>query len=97
MLASLAKFYFPTTYRLTNDKITIKTTTQTLHKDWSMYRSFYPDKKGILLSPFTQPSRLENFRGIYLMLENNHEQVTDYVRAHIGRKSSGSTTPDKGS
>jgi hypothetical protein len=86
MLASLAKFYFPTTYRLTNERITIKTTTQTLHKDWSTYRSCYPDKNGILLSPFVRPSRLENFRGIYLMFNNNHDEITSFVKAHINRK-----------
>jgi len=86
MLASLAKFYFPTTYRLTHERITIKTTTQTLHKDWSIYRSCYPDKNGILLSPFVRPSRLENFRGIYLMFANNRDEVTEFVKAHIGRK-----------
>jgi len=96
MLASLAKFYFPTTYRLTYDRITIKTTTQTLHKDWSIYRSCYPDKNGILLSPFVRPSRLESFRGIYLMFNNNRDEVTSFVKAHIGRKTDLSSQ-DKGS
>ena len=96
MLASLAKFYFPTTYRLTHDRITIKTTTQTLHKDWSIYRSCYPDKNGILLSPFVRPSRLENFRGIYLMFANNRDEVTEFVKAHIGKKVD-SVSPDEGS
>lgn len=95
MLASLAKFYFPTTYRLTNDRITIKTTTQTLRKDWSIYRSCYPDKNGILLSPFVRPSRLENFRGIYLMFANNRDEVTEFVKAHIGKKVD-SVSPDEG-
>jgi hypothetical protein len=84
LFASLAKFYFPTTYRLTHDKITIKTVTQTLRKDWSIYRSCYPDKNGILLSPFVRPSRLENFRGIYLIFSNNRDEVTRFVKAHIG-------------
>jgi hypothetical protein len=83
LFASLAKFYFPTTYRLTHDKITIKTVTQTLHKDWSIYRSCYPDKNGILLSPFVRPSRLENFRGLYLIFANNRDEVTQFVKAHI--------------
>lgn len=95
MLASLAKFYFPTTYRLTREKITIKTTTQTLHKDWSIYRSCYPDKNGILLSPFVRPSRLENFRGLYLMFNKNRDEVTSFVKAHIGSKT-GSASQEKG-
>jgi hypothetical protein len=83
---SLARFYFPTSYRLSDKGITIKTVTQTLNKHWSLYRSCYPDKNGILLSPFLQPSRLENFRGIYLMFAGNREQVTEFVKARIGRK-----------
>jgi hypothetical protein len=86
MFASLAKFYFPTTYRLTDDRITIKTMTQTLHKDWAIYRSCYPDNNGILLSPFVRPSRLENFRGIYLMFSGNRDEVIQFVRERIGKK-----------
>ena len=83
MFASLAKFYFPTKYRMTDEKITIKTTTQTLHKEWTIYRSFYPDKKGVLLSPFARPTRMENFRGLYIMFANNRDEVIDFVKVHI--------------
>jgi len=83
MFASLAKFYFPTKYRLTDEKISIKTTTQTLHKEWSIYRSFYPDKNGVLLSPFVRPTRMENFRGLYIMFSNNRDEVINYVESHI--------------
>lgn len=95
MIASLAKFYFPTTYRLTHEKIIIKTTTQTLRKDWSIYRSCYPDKHGILLSPFVRPSRLENFRGVYLMFSNNHDEVTSFVKTHIDKRAD-SESQDEG-
>lgn len=85
LFASLAKFYFPTKYRLSDQRVTIKSTTQTIHKNWSQFRSFYPDKNGVLLSPFVQPSRLENFRGVYLMFENNKDEVLRFVTDHIGR------------
>jgi hypothetical protein len=83
VFASLAKFYFPTRYRLDENGITIKTTTQTLKKEWSLYRTFYRDRNGLLLSPFTAPSRLENFRGLYLIFEQNGDAVTDYVRRFV--------------
>jgi len=86
MLLSLAKFYFPTDFKLTADDVTVKTTTQTLVKHWSQYRSFYPDKNGVLLSPFPEPSRLENFRGLYLMFAGNRDEVVSFVAAHIGKK-----------
>ncbi len=83
LAASLAKFYFPTVYRIGDKRIMIKTTTQTLYKDWSLYRSCYPDKNGILVSPFAGPSRLENFRGLYLMFENNRDSVVEVVKAQV--------------
>ncbi|MDH3891612.1 MAG: divalent metal cation transporter [candidate division Zixibacteria bacterium] len=85
MLGSLAKFYFPTSYRLTAENVTVKTTTTTISKPWSQYRSFYPDKNGLLLSPFAEPSRLENFRGLYLMFSGNRDEVIAFVRDHIGK------------
>jgi len=86
LFASLAKFYFPTRYRLDDTGITIKTTTQTLHKDWALYRTFYPDKNGVLLSPFAEPSRLENFRGIYLIFAKNGDEVVEFIKRRIGKK-----------
>ena len=85
LLGSLAKFYLPTRYRLSDRRITVRTTTQTLHKDWSLYRSCWPDKNGVLLSPFEGQSRLENFRGLYLMFEGNADQVVAFVKERIGR------------
>ena len=85
LFASVAKYYFPTSYRLSDLKITIKSTTQTLHKEWSLYRSCWPDKNGILLSPFAEQSRLENFRGIYLLFNDNREAVTAFVKARLNR------------
>ncbi len=86
MLGSLAKFYFPTSYRLTEKTVTVKTTTTTITKPWSQYRSYYPDKNGVLLSPFPEPSRLENFRGLYLMFSGNRDEVIAFVRERVNRE-----------
>ena len=85
---SLARYYFPTHYRLSEKGVTIKTPTQTISKPWSEYRSFYPDKNGVLLSPFAEPSRLENFRGIYLMYGGKREQIIFYINKYISSKDS---------
>ncbi len=89
LLGSLASFYFPTRYRLTEDDITIKTFAQTHLKKWTQYRTYYPDKNGVLLSPFTRPTRLENYRGIYLRFWNNRDEVVDFVRHRLDNISSG--------
>jgi hypothetical protein len=83
LFGSLASFYFPTRYKFTPDEIIIKTSTQKLTKNWSQYRTFYPDKNGVLLSPFARKTRMENFRGIYIKFEGNKDEVVDYVQKHI--------------
>ncbi len=85
MMLSLAKFYFPTHYKLDDEGVFIRTTTQKLHKPWSQYRSCYADKNGVLLSPFAEPSRMENFRGLYVMFWNNKDEVTAFVKSQIER------------
>jgi len=83
LFMSLAKFYLPTKYKLTEKYIIVKTTTQTIKKEWSMFRSFYPDKNGLLLSPFVRPTRMENFRGMYLIFNENKDQVIAFAKDHI--------------
>jgi hypothetical protein len=92
LLLSLSRFYFPTTYRLSDRRIMVKTTMQTVYKDWSRFRSVWPDKNGVLLSPFAEPSRLENYRGMYLMFDNNRDDVVAFIRARIGGGTAGDAT-----
>ncbi|MFZ1684593.1 MAG: hypothetical protein WAU88_10745 [Candidatus Zixiibacteriota bacterium] len=83
LVMALTKFFLPTGYKLTEQKIYVKSFTHTLVKEWKIYRSYYPDKNGILLSTFAGPSRLENFRGLYLLFEGNRDQVIAYVKARL--------------
>jgi hypothetical protein len=83
LFASLAKFYLPTKFMLNDKFVVVKSTTQTIKKEWVNFRSFYPDKNGVLLSPFLEPTRMENFRGLYLIFDNNQEDVISFVKSHI--------------
>lgn len=83
LFGSLAKFYWPTSFTLTEKEIVVKTTMQTLRKEWSLYRSYWPDKNGVLLSPFAEKSRLENFRGLYLIFGENKDDVIAFVKERI--------------
>lgn len=77
---ALSTFFFPTRYEINKEKVRIKYLVNSVEKELSMFRSFYPDKNGVLLSPFTRPSRLENFRGIYLRYHQNKTEVDDFVK-----------------
>lgn len=83
LFGSLTGFYFPTRYFFYSDHFIVKTTLQSLRKEWSQYRSFYPDKNGVLLSPFGHPTRLENFRGLFIKFAGNRDRVMEIVSSKI--------------
>ena len=91
LTGSLAGFYFPTRYEFHDDKVVAGYTLTTIRKEWSQFRSFYRDGNGVLLSPFPSPSRLENFRGLYLRFgECDRERVMEFIRTKIVKGGDGS-------
>ncbi len=83
LYGSLTQFFTSTTFEFTNSKIRVNYIVNKVEKDWSQYRSYYTDKNGVLLSPFPGPSRLENFRGLYVRFAGNKDQVMAIVRQKI--------------
>lgn len=83
LFGSMAGFYFPTRYYFFEEHFVVKTRVQALKKEWKLFRSYYPDKNGVLLSPFVHPSRLENFRGLYIKFAGNRDRVMEIVRSKI--------------
>lgn len=83
MLASLSSFFLPTRYELNQEKVKIRFFLTMREREWSAFRSFYVDKNGVLLSPFAKPSRLENFRGIYVRFNRNKDQVVEFVKSKM--------------
>lgn len=80
---SLSQFFLRTTFEFTQTKVRVKYIVNKIEKEWSQYRSYYEDKNGVLLSPFVRPSRLENFRGIYIRFVGNRDSVMDIVKTKI--------------
>lgn len=78
--ASIFPYFTPTRYRLTEKEIKVSSIFTKQKKKWDNYSSFYVDKNGVLLSPFKEPSRLENFRGIYIHFHNNKEKVIAFIK-----------------
>lgn len=86
LLGSLAPFYFPTSYRMTEDGISIRTVTGSREKQWDLYRRFEADRYGVLLSPFDRPSRLDRFHGLNLRFDTmDRERVLDFIRRRFDR------------
>ncbi|MBN1620815.1 hypothetical protein JW890_08835 [candidate division WOR-3 bacterium] len=80
----VSEFFLPVKYGLDKDFVWKKIGPVKIQKQWVQLRSFYTDKNGILISPFTKPSRLETFRGIYIRFAGAERQtVLEAVKKHL--------------
>jgi len=81
LFGSLSSFFLPVRYEFYADHLKIRKLFRTVSKDWNEFRSFYVDKNGVLLSPFDKPSRLENFRGVYVRFgQIAPEEVIEFIK-----------------
>lgn len=83
LAGSLFPFFLPTDYILYVGGL--ESVFLGIHRrfTWDQFRSYYPDRNGVLLSPFALPSRLENFRGIYLRYNGQSAKVLAIVAERI--------------
>ena len=79
----LYRYFVPFRYELYEHQLVVTAPFYRLTKAWSNFRSYYVDKNGVLLSPFTKPSRLENFRGVYLRFGANRLEAVDFIKSKI--------------
>ena len=81
--SSLYRYFVPYRYELYENQLVVAAPLYRLTKSWDTFRSFYVDNNGVLLSPFVKPSRLENFRGVYVRFGKNRSEVLDFIREKI--------------
>jgi hypothetical protein len=79
LFASLHTYFSKTTYRLDSGGVMIRTMSVKTFRKWSEFKRFYPDRKGVTLSPFAGPSRLEPFRSVRLLYGGNRDEVVAFI------------------
>jgi hypothetical protein len=83
LFVSLSPFFFPTVFTLNDREIKVKRVFTTVIRPWERFKGFYYDKNGVQLTPFTYPSRLDSYRGLFLKFNNNKEKVIDFIKIHL--------------
>jgi hypothetical protein len=82
---SLAPFYLPTHYRIAEDTVSIRTAFGGRKKTLSKFRRMQADPRGVLLSPYERPSRLDRFHGLNLRFDSpDRERVTAFIQGRLG-------------
>ena len=82
-LVALTTFFFPTKYFVDEKKVTIKYLFTVKERNLSAFRSVFPGRRGVLLSPFLGPTRLENFRGFYLRYGRDNKEEVDKILTEL--------------
>ncbi len=77
-------FFLPTSCRFDTEGALLRRAGTTVVKKWGQLKSYYPDRNGVLLSPFARPYWLENFRGLYLPYGLHREEVLRQLEARMG-------------
>jgi hypothetical protein len=88
-IGSLITWFIPTTYVLYDDKFEIYYAMIKIEKNWQDYHCWYADKKGILLSTFLRPRRLDGFRGQSLRFSKTgkeKEELYKILSEKVGAK-----------
>ena len=88
LLGSLYKYFLPFQHQCEADRLIITSCCYRLERSWETFRSFYVDANGVLLSPFVRPTRLENFRGVYVRFgKHTPEEIVDFIGSKIKSES----------
>lgn len=95
ILLTLTPYFLPTKYIISERGVEVHYMFQKKMHKWDMFRSYYDDENGILLSPFRRPSRLENYRGLYVRYGNNREKVSELIEHYMTDKSGEKTVQEK--
>ncbi len=88
-IGSMITWFIPTTYILFNEKIVIWYWVIKIEKTWSEFGCWYADKKGVMLSTFKRPRRLDGFRGQSLRFSKDQSEKTrlfEILEEKVGNK-----------
>lgn len=89
VLGNLLPWFIPTDYELDETGIRVRYLFITINRKYSDFGCFYQDKRGIMLSTFKMPRRLDPFRGQSLRFsqaKHEVESLNELLMQKIGKK-----------
>jgi hypothetical protein len=79
LFVALNAYFLPVTVRLSESGIDIDKRLFKTHYDWKQFRKWHRTTGGIVLSPFSRKTYLNNFRGVHLLLPEDPSTVIAYL------------------
>ncbi|MBP7309942.1 MAG: hypothetical protein KA984_01490 [Candidatus Cloacimonetes bacterium] len=89
VIANLVPYFIQTEYELYDDVYLARYLFLKISRPYSDFGCFYLDKRGIMLSTFKMPRRLDAFRGQSLRFSKTHEEkeaVLAFLKSKIAKQ-----------
>jgi len=89
VIANLLPYFITTEYYLYETEIVIKYAFVKITRKYSDFGCFYLDSKGVMLSTFKVPRRLDPFRGQSLRFSSGKaekEQLIELLKIKVGKQ-----------
>jgi hypothetical protein len=80
LFLALNTYFLPITYELTDKGIEIDKRLFTAHYEWKQFRRWFRTSGGVVISPFSRRSYLDNFRGVHLLLPSEERRTKNEER-----------------
>lgn len=80
LFLALNTYFLPITYTLTDRGIEVDKRMFRASYEWKQFRRWVRTTGGIVISPFSRRSFLDNFRGVHLMLPGEERRTTSNER-----------------
>ena len=87
LFTSLFSYFVPTYYEFYEDYLFVKVLIFKHERKYSEFKCFYVDKKGVMLSTFSRPRRLDRFRGQSIRFskkQKERDKVLHFLNEKIG-------------
>lgn len=80
LIGSLHRFWLPAHYRLSEDELESRLGFFRMTRRLSDFRRAVLEPKGAFLSPFAEPNRLEQYRGLFLPYPKDAEPIKSFLK-----------------
>jgi hypothetical protein len=79
LFAALHTYFLPIRYTLAHDGITVDKRIFSHTYPWDQFRAYFRTSGGVVISPFSRRTFLDNFRGVHLLLPEDSADVISYL------------------
>ncbi len=89
LFSSLFAYFVPTFYKFYDDHLFIQVGIFKRERNYSEFKCFYADKKGVMLSTFNRPRGLDRFRGQsvrFTKKQAERDDIMQFLEEKIGNR-----------